>query len=159
MQIRSCDLILVRGTGILSEAIEVITHSPYSHLAGVAKPNELIEAQGFRKTGYQGLDYYSGCADVFTCDSLTDKQRVEMVANVTKFVGNHYSYLLDVWEFVRYVFGVTIMPSKDWQPIICSTLWAVKGYRHVGIDLCPGIMFPTPGDIANSKLLRKVASI
>lgn len=158
MEMKTCDLILVRGNDGVSHEIEWVTHSPYSHLAGLVKPNELVEAQAFRKTGYQGLDYYQGCSDVFTCDIATDEQRIQMVENVERFVGSHYSYLLDAWEFARYVFGITIMPSEDWQPIICSTLWA-NTYRSVGIDLCPGIRYPTPGDVGNSKLLRKIGDL
>jgi hypothetical protein len=158
MEIKLADLVLVRGNEGLSYEIEWITRSPYSHVAGVVKPNELIEAQAFRKTGYQGLDYYSGCSDVFTCDIATDEQRDQIVANVERFIGSHYSYLLIVWELIRYAFGVTFMPKKSWDPIICSTLWVVEGYRSVGIDLCPGIRFPTPGDVANSKLLIKIGS-
>jgi len=158
MQIKTSDLILVRGDGLLGNTIEVVTHSLYSHVAGLAKPNELIEAQGFRKTGYQGLDYYAGSTDVYTCDELTDEQRMLIVDNVENYIGRRYSYLLIVWEFLRYTVGLSLAPSKDWQPVICSTLW-VNVYRAVGIDLCPGIRFPTPGDIANSQLLRKVGSV
>jgi hypothetical protein len=158
MDIRPADLILVRGEDLIGNTIELITHSPYSHVAGVVKPNELIEAQAFRRTGYQGLDYYDGCADVYTCDELTDEQRAQIVAGVTKYVGRHYSYLLLGWELLRYMFGFMLAPAKDWQPIICSTLWA-EAYRAAGVDLCPGVRYPTPGDVAQSGLLRKVGSI
>lgn len=159
MDIKLADLILVSGNDGLSHEIEWITRSPYSHVAGLVKPNELIEAQAFRKTGYQALDYYAGYADVFTCDIATDEQRIQMVANVESFVGSRYSLLLIGWELIRYVFGVMLMPGKSWDPIVCSVLWAVKAYRSVGIDLCPGIRFPTPGDVGNSKLLRKIGTL
>jgi hypothetical protein len=158
MEIKQADLILVRGDDLIGKTIKFITHSPYSHLAGVVKPNELIEAQGFRRTGYQALDFYAGKVDVFTCDELTDEQRTQIVAGVTRYVGRRYSYMLLGWELLRYTFGVMLMPSKDWQPIICSTLWA-DAYHAAGVDLCPGIRFPTPADVANSKLLRMVGSI
>jgi hypothetical protein len=157
LDIKLADLILVRGNEGLSYEIEWITRSPYSHVAGVVKPNELIEAQAFRKTGYQGLDFYVGCADVFTCDLATDEQRIQMVANVERYVGSHYSYLLIGWELIRYTIGILLVPVKKWEPIICSTLWA-NAYRSVGIDLCPGIRFPTPADVGNPKLLRKIGS-
>jgi hypothetical protein len=158
LDIKRGDLILVRGVGLLQDVIQVVTHSPYSHMAGVVKPNELVEADALRKTGYQGLDYYAGCADVFTCDMATDEQRMRIVAYVSKYLGRRYSYLLIGWELLRYAFGVLLMPSKDWDPIICSTLWA-NAYRKAGLEPCPGIRFPTPADIANSKLLRKIGSI
>jgi hypothetical protein len=73
LEIKLADLILVRGNEGLSYEIEWITRSLYSHVAGLVKPNELIEAQSFRKTEYQALDYYQGY--VFTCDWATDEQR------------------------------------------------------------------------------------
>lgn len=157
-KIKPADLILVRGTGIISEGIQGITNSPYSHVAGLVKLNELVEAQGGRKTGYQALDFYVGQADVYTCDELTDEQRLKIVENVERCVGHRYSYWLIGWELLRYTFGVMLIPEKQWDPIICSTLWAVEGYRKSGIDLCPGILFPSPGDVAQSKLLRKIGS-
>lgn len=159
MVIRRADLILVNGAGIISDTIERITRSPYSHVAGVVKEYELIEAQGLRKTGYQGLDFYAGAADVYTCDELTDEQRARIIANVTRCVGRRYSYLLIAWELIRYSVGVMIVPTWEWEPIVCSTLWINEGYRRAGIDPCPGIRYPTPGDIAKSPVFRKVGSI
>jgi hypothetical protein len=158
-EMRLGDLVLVRGTEGLSREIEWITHSPYSHVAGLVKPNELIEAQAFRRTGYQALDTYSGCADVFTCDHLTDEQRATIVAGVERYIGRRYSYLLIGWELLRYTLGTMLIPKKSWHPaVICSTLWVVEGYRYAGIDICPGIRYPSPADVGNSKSLRKVGS-
>lgn len=158
MDIRPADLILVRGEDLIGNTIELITRSPYSHVAGVVGYKTLIEAQAFRKTGRQSLDFYSSQAEVFTCDELTDEQRALIVAEVWKHYGSRYSYLMLLWELLRYTFGIVIMPWKDWQPIICSTLW-VNAYRAAGVDLCPDIRFPTPADLADSKLLRRVGSI
>lgn len=157
LNIKPGDIILEKGTGLISETIEDISKSIYSHTAGYAKENELIEANGFRKTGYQALDYYDGIADVFTCDSLTDEQRKQIVEYVTKEVGGRYDYLLLFLEAIRFLFHV-IIPHNERTNRICSTLWA-DAYRDVGIDLCPGIEYPSPGDLANSKLLVKVGSL
>jgi uncharacterized protein YycO len=148
------DLLLVRDTDFVSRSIEFVTHSPYSHVAIFTGPDELVEAQGFRKVGYQDLGKYEGKADVFSCDQLTDAQRARIVQSVKSHLGQHYDYLLLAIEFVRYVFGLMI-PWREHNTVICSTL-AAGGYRDAGIDLCPGILFPSPGDLAQSKLLRKV---
>ncbi|GIM47050.1 hypothetical protein DNHGIG_25990 [Collibacillus ludicampi] len=154
--IRPGDLIFVGGSDLLGRIIEEVTDSPYCHVAGLVKENELIEAQGFRKTGYQGLDYYAGRADVYTCDSLTNEQIKEIVEYVTDFVGTRYDYLLLAWEWARYKLH-RVWPYKETKTRICSTLWA-DAYREAGVDLCPGIIYPTPGDLAKSSLLRKVCS-
>jgi hypothetical protein len=150
------DLILVRGTSLIDRTIESVSHSEFSHVAGLVKPNELIEAQGFRRTGYQALDFYDGKADVFTCDGLTNTQRRMILAYVIKEVGTRYDWLLIGWEAVRYLLGI-LLPFREWHSRICSTLWA-DAYKEAGVDLCPGIRYPTPGDLAQSKLLRKVGS-
>lgn len=155
--IRPADLILVRGSGVLDRAIEGITHSEYSHATGLVKPNELIEAQAFRTTGYQGLDYYQGRSDVYTCDSLTDEQRQQIVAFVMREVGTRYDYELIGWELEHYVLHVDLPFVEGDSRHDCSTLWS-DAYRSVGVELCPGIKYPTPGDLAHSPLLNKIGS-
>ncbi|GMA55481.1 hypothetical protein GCM10025857_68380 [Alicyclobacillus contaminans] len=74
------DLLLVRDADFISRAIEDITHSPYSHVAVFTGPNELVEAQGFRRVGYQDPGVYAGKSDLFRCDSLTLEQRFRIAA-------------------------------------------------------------------------------
>jgi hypothetical protein len=157
MVIKPADLILVRGSGLIAGAIAGITHSLYSHVAIVVKENELFEAQGFRPVGYQSLDFYAGCADVYTCDELTDEDRAAIVATILTYKDRHYSYPLLAWEFMRYTVGPIIMPVYDWQPIICSTL-AATGYRQSRFDLWPRTRWPTPGDIPLTQRLRYAGS-
>jgi uncharacterized protein YycO len=151
---KPADLIFVRGHDIVSRAIEDITDCPYSHVAGYVKDNELIEAQWYRKVGYQTLDHYDGLYDVYTCDQLTDTQRKLIIEYATKRIGTRYDYLLIAWEALRYLAHITLPYHNDYR-VICSTLWS-DAYRYAGIDLCPGIRYPTPADLAQSKLLRKV---
>ena len=157
MQIKPADLILVKGTDWISDTIKDVEKSPYSHLAGLVKDSELIEAQGFKRTGYQALGNYTGSADVFTCDIATDEQRREMVSRIIQACGK---------PLLAFPFALGIYPVRDWDSSpydpgpnrICSTLWIEDAYRAVGIDLCPGIKYPSPADVAQSRLLRKVGS-
>lgn len=155
--IRIGDLILVHGDGFIPREIEDVTKSSYSHVAGIVKENELIEAQSFRKTGYQALDYYQGHADVFTCDTATDRQRQLIVEYINEQIGTHYDYLLLAWEASRYLLK-WVWPYRERKRRICSTLWA-DAYRYAGIDLYPGVLYPTPSDLSNSPLLRKIGSL
>jgi len=158
MEIKPGELILVNGTDLISDLIEDISGSLDSHTAGLVKDKVLVEAVGFKKIGYQSLDYYAGKADVYTCDRLTDEQRRTIVDVVIGKVGGQYDYFLLVWEFIRYTSNLRL-PYKEGKSVrICSTLWA-DAYRKNGIDLCTGIKYPSPGDLANSKLLRKVGSL
>jgi uncharacterized protein YycO len=151
------DLIIVKGLTWIGKEIESITKSEYSHIAGLVKTNELIEAAGFRKTGYQGLDYYAGLADIFICPSVTEEQR-EIIVNYTiQEVGSQYDYLLILWEAIRYMTHV-LLPYTEMKSRICSTLWS-DAYLAAGIDLCPGVKYPSPGDLAKSKSLVKIAPL
>lgn len=155
--IKSADLIFVHGNGPIAHAVEDISHSKYDHVAGLVKPNELFEANALRKVGYEALDAYDGEADIFTCDELTDEQRKQIVQYVFAHQGEHYGYKIIGWEMVHFIFHVDL-PMKDDNEPDCSYLWQ-EAYRSVGVDLCPGLKYAAPGDLANSKLLRKVGSL
>lgn len=151
------DLVFVRGTEITSKAVEDITHSPYSHVAGIIKQNELIEAQAFRKTGYLSISVYDGCSDVYTCPTATDAQRQQIVNFVVSKIGTHYDYALLGWELVHYTLHFNL-PYHEGNCYDCSQLW-LDGYRSAGIDLCPGLEYASPGDLAQSKLLQMIGPL
>lgn len=156
--IRNGDILLDRGTKWIDKEIKKFEHNQYSHAAGIVNENEIIEADGIRQVGYNALDYYDNKADIFTCEVLTENQREEIVRYVKSKVGSHFDYALVLIEAVRYLFHI-ILPYKEKMNFrICSTLWA-DAYKHVGIDLCPGIKYPSPADLSQSKLLKKICSI
>lgn len=151
------DLIFIRGTQGIAGPIKKLTRSPYTHIAGVVLEDTLIESQGMRRTGYQPVETYRGVSDIYTCVSLTEAQRHEVVKFATDKMGTKYDYMLIGWLAVRLLFGdgVPMRASKTRQ--ICTTLWA-EAYRAAGIDLCPGIAHPTPGELAQSQYLQHVGS-
>lgn len=151
------DIVLVRGVGGISEVIEDITNSPYSHTAGIIQGTEIIEAQGLRKTGYNDISVYKGTADVYRCSLLNSDRRKRLIELAKFEVGSHYDYLLLFWELIRYKLHISL-PYDEGNSRVCSTLWAGL-YKEVGVDLCPGIKYPSPGDLARSKLLEKVGTI
>ncbi|SPF51238.1 conserved hypothetical protein [Candidatus Desulfosporosinus infrequens] len=151
------DLVLVRGKGIISEAIERVENSCYSHVAGYVGHGELIEAEGLRRTGYARVSKYKGCADVFRYNNLTREQRWRILELATYSVGERYDWWLDFIEFMRYTFGVIVPYREPPNLRICSNLWAGI-YSDTDIDLCPGIKYPTPKDVSGSKLLTYIGS-
>lgn len=155
--VRKGDLLFVHGTSWCDVAIEDITHSQFSHVAGFIGDHELVEAQGFHSVRFRSPNAYKGESAIYTCDSLTDDQRTQIASYVIGEIGDHYDYLLIGWEALRYLFHWTIPFAEPFHSRICSTLYS-DAYREVGVDLCPGIRYPSPGDLAESKLLRKVCS-
>jgi uncharacterized protein YycO len=158
MDLKPADLIFVRGDGLIDRIIESVTHSPYSHVAGVVKPNELVEAQGGRRTGYAALDFYAGAADIYTCDIMTDEQRKMAVEFVIREVGTRYAYGEIAWEFVHYVFHLDLPMKDSLSKFDCSQLW-FDAYKTAGINLRPDLQFVAPADLAQSPLLRKVGPL
>lgn len=154
MNLRAADLILVRGDSFIDRGIELVSHSPYSHTAGIVRDGELIEAQFGRTTGYEPLDAYNGEYDVYTCDTLTDDQRTAIVRWVCREIGTPYDLAVIGYEFIHYLLHFDI-PYHEQGKFDCSTLWS-NAYKSVGVDLCPNVEYASPGDIANSPLLRKV---
>lgn len=151
------DLLLVKGKTWMGHAIEDISHSPYSHVAGFVHHDDLVEAQGFRDVGYQSPAEYRGQSDIYVCDALTTEKRIEIVRHVTDEIGKHYDYLLIAWEFFRYVFHLMLPYKEPLRSRDCGTLWS-KAYKKAGIDLCHGIRFPSPGDLANSPKLKYIGT-
>jgi hypothetical protein len=154
------DLILVKGNdnNILQHGIELVTDSNYFHVAGISLDGRLIEAQGFTKTRYVDIDYYKGRSDVYRMEKLTDKQREKIVKGVMKRIGNDYDYLAIAWELIRYELHIDLPFEELNNSRICSTLWAIDGFRANKIQICDWTKFPSPGDLALEKKFKYIGS-
>lgn len=151
------DLIFIRGNQGVAGPIKKLTRSPYTHMAGLVLNDTVIESQGLRRTGYELVDTYRGVADVYTCADISYEQRQKVVSFVKQEIGTKYDYLLICWMACRYIIGdvVPLIASKKRR--ICTTLWA-DAYRAAGIELCPDIEHPSPGELSKSKYLKFVGS-
>jgi uncharacterized protein YycO len=157
MELKPCDLILVHGdkNNFISREIEKITNSQYSHVAGYIGENTLIEAEGFEKTGQVPLSKYDEMYDVYRFEGLTNEKKDLILGFVNGQIGGRYDYFLLVIELFRYVFHKVLPYKEPFGSNICSQLWS-KAFRSVGIDLTPNILYPSPKDISESKLLTKI---
>jgi hypothetical protein len=158
MELKPCDLILVRNHGLVSDIIKDITDSNYSHVAGVIDNNsKLVEAEGFEKTGQVSIDKYVGIYDVYRYEGLTEEQKDLIIGYINGQVGSRYDYFLLFVELFRYVFHIILPYKEPFGSHICSMLW-YDAFKSVGIDLCPDIdsKYPSPKDISESKLLIKI---
>lgn len=151
------DVVLVKGKEIVDEIIEDVENSNYSHVAVYVGNNRMIEAVGFKKTGYVNVNKYETESDVFRLNGLSEMQKLKLLNYLNKQVGSYYNYFLLLWEFFRYEFHLLLPYKKDFNSHICSTL-VNDAYKSIGINLCPHIKYPSPADIACSKLLKKVSS-
>lgn len=156
LKFQSADLIFIRSKRWIDFPIKLVTQSQYTHVAGYVDSNNLIEAQGLRKTGYVTPDTYLDVSDVYRDPTLSLQQREQIVTFAKREIGSQYDYVLIGWEALRLVFG-TVLPYAKNNRRICSTLWA-DAYKSAGVDLCPYHSYPTPSDLVKSPHLRKIGT-
>ena len=152
------DIGLDKGIGWISKTIEEFEHSQYSHATAYIGDGLLIEADGFDPTGDVPITKYKNQLDIYTCDSLTEVQRHGIYDFLEEQRGTRYDFLLLVIEAIRYGLHVILPYKEPFRSHICSTLVA-DAYKEVNVDLCPGIKYPSPADLSNSKLLKKIESL
>lgn len=151
------DIILKRGTGRLSQEIEFITHSQFSHAALVSDPDKgLIIEAGLHGVGHSNVKDFIGCSSVFRMVTLTEEQADNLVKFAEQQLGKPYDYEELVDQFLRYVFHI---PNNDVEKgrYVCST-FVNAAYASVGIRLTKQNL-PSPEDIFESPLLTKIADI
>lgn len=155
MRLLKGDIVAVHGVNLINVGIEVVTHSPISHVALVADPdkNLLIEANGGRTLGYINMNAYKGMCVILRDESLTDQQREGIVQFAKDKFNYEYDYIAIIREFERYVFGKKIQPEHG-RFLICSTLVS-EAYKSVGVTLSSETI-PSPDDIWKSPLLTIV---
>jgi len=138
---------------LISEAICLITNSYYSHVGIIISNTQIVESDGVSGfVRYRDIEDYRGKAVIYTCDSLSDKQRQDIVYFAKKEVGRRYDRLLLLWLFVKYVFRLKLPYIND-SSMICSELVNKIFKSSIGIRLSKK-RFPIPDDVINSKLLR-----
>lgn len=158
IELLPADIVLVRGDGFIEDAIEEITNSKYNHIAGVSLDGRLIEANVGRTTGYEDIESYKGIADVYRLDGITDTQRKAVVKSVMEQFGTKYDLLAIGWELVRYELHINLPFVELNHEHICSTLWAIDGFRKNGIQVCNWTKYPSPGDFALDKQFKYIGS-
>ena len=149
------DILLIRGDTWVDKIIKLVTRSPYSHVVGVVNSDHVVEILPFSTARFKKIQDYTGRADVFTCERLSNDDRTKIISYVNGKLGTSYNYNLLFWEASRYFLN-WVWPYENKDSSICSTLWS-EAYRKAGIDLCPDVKFPAPGDLAKSRYLHKVS--
>jgi hypothetical protein len=160
IELLPADLVLVKGdsNNFIDREIDAITNSKYCHVAGVSLDGRLLETQGEAETRFQKIEAYKGSADVYRMESLTDEQREKVVKSVMEQLGNGYDYLAIAWEVARYKLHIQLPFVELHHTSICSSLWAIDGFRKNGIQVCDWTKCPSPGDFALDKQFKYIGS-
>lgn len=178
--LRTGDILLFRGRGLISWAIRSVTLSPYSHVA-IAYVDGLVpfclemrEGRGYRAlpidraAGKAAIDVYRVLFDEYDPDRAIEEMRIfKYKAENQSKVFSGYSYWMIVKRWLRSVpiiRGLFRQPNGDDDPLgsdfVCSTTVAYA-VRQAGVDLVHNLpdALTTPGDIARSAALTNIGRV
>jgi hypothetical protein len=168
--IRSGDVLMYRGHGPISRLIRLATGSPYSHAGIAARWNDrlmVMEAvgKGVVVTPLSAnVTGYHGSVELFTAvPEISDEVRERMIRYAQEELGKEYGR----WNAI--VLGLRLLLKRGIEArdrlrrdrrLFCSH-YVAQVYNVGGHDLKRGVSdrFMSPGDIARSPVLRRVAAL
>jgi len=164
-EIKNGDILLYKGTGIVSNIIKKITHSEYSHAGLAVWWNDrlmVMEAvgKGVIVTPLStNIECYHGDVEWFQCSQeISDANRLKMIKFAQAELGKRYSR----WRILQIAFYIflekpfsendTFFTSKR---LFCS-FYVASAYNLIKLDLKHNKAdhFTTPDDIRRSPLLK-----
>jgi hypothetical protein len=171
-EFKDADIVMFKGTGLVSRIIKWRTKSVYSHAGVVAWWNErliVLEAVGkgvvARPISY-ALHHYKGGFDYYRLKAeypVTANKRKQMVVFAQRQLGKEYATWEVVKFFFRLLFNLKMTKRDSPKPpgkFFCSQ-YVSAIYREGGLDLEMkfGDKFTTPCQISESKLLEYVGTV
>jgi hypothetical protein len=171
-QFTDADIVMFKGTGLVSNIIQWKTKSDYSHAGIVAWWNDrlmVLEAVGkgveARPISY-ALKHYKGSFDYFRPKkelSMTAGQRKKMIVFAQQQLGKEYATWQVVILFFKLLFNLKMTMKDDKKPVgkfFCSQ-YVSAVYKEGGYDLDIEFSdkFTTPDQISKSKLLEFVGTV
>lgn len=161
MEIKSGDIILVKGQSISAAFIRWFTKSEYTHVGIAIDENLIFEVDMFKKLGLYPNTHKE--FDVYRYSKgLNRKQLKRMKKYAIAKAKTHIGYdWLKILHFAIKRFFPSFPEFLEMhQHEICSEIVDLV-YHAVGVDLVPENRkgFISPADIVNSKVLKKVGSV
>ncbi len=159
---------MYRGRSLASRIIMLTTRSRYSHAGIAIWWNErlmVMEAVGkgvIVRPLSRSVDHYDGRVTLFASrEPISDADRLRLVTHAQEELGKKYG----TWKAI--LLGIKILMQRDRdkrdtlrraRQLFCSH-YVAQAYNAIGRDLKKGISdrFMTPGDVADSPALQKVA--
>lgn len=153
MNIEPYDILLFKGTSIISRIIEDVTKSKYSHVALSLGDNFHIAEAMPRGIMIDHLADLPSGYDVYRYKgNLTDEQKNKLHEFVYLKISTKYNYEELFSALLEEEFGIEFPIVKG--KLICSQ-FVYLTFLYIGIDLLPnykGVV--TPGDLSGSELLE-----
>jgi len=168
LQIKNGDVLMYRGRSLQSRLICLLTRSRYSHAGLAVWWNDrlvVMEAvgRGVMVTPLSSnVRHYDGRVEWYTSrEDIPDSERIMLVAFAQRELGKEYA----TWRAI--LLGLRILINRRVeerdklrreQKLFCS-YYVAQAYNAINRDLKRSFSdrFMSPGDIAASPLLRRVA--
>jgi uncharacterized protein YycO len=150
LELQFGDYLLFKGTDILSEAIECITDSKYSHAAFIIDSFHIIEATP-AGVKVNPINVSSTMYDVFRVP-MTYIQKNRLRDYLYSIIGTPYNFLEDISYLAEKEFGINIPYGKN--SVICSQIIYIGIKDKARISDFPkleGIVKPCDIDIEKFK--------
>ena len=149
--LQPADILAIKGDDSIGKVIRGVTHQNYSHIAIVGRDELHVFEAMWTGIRYREIHYRFGDFDVLRYPKITAKQVSIIIAFCSKKINQGYDYI----ELLSYL-NHGLNKFNNPQKFICSEL-AYNAYLAAGIILVEKAdVIATPGDIANSKVLKKI---
>ncbi|MFQ3324024.1 MAG: hypothetical protein ACI90U_001849 [Pseudomonadales bacterium] len=169
-QMKNGDILLFKGSNILSQIIQWRTGSVYSHAGLVVWWNGrlmVLEAMGrgvvVAPISYN-LNHYKGDIDYFRPTiELSDTQRLAMVSFAQNQLSKKFGLIKIISFFIKLMAGIKLAKLDSLKPkgkYFCSE-YVAQIYNIVGIDLVPDFSesYTSPDKLEKSEYLEIVGTL
>jgi Permuted papain-like amidase enzyme, YaeF/YiiX, C92 family len=171
-QFKDGDILMFKGSGIISSIIKWKTKSAYSHAGIVAWWNErlmVLEAVGSgvkaRPISYL-LEHYHGSFDYYRTKEevkISADERRKMITFAQEQLGKEYAIIQSIKFFFRLLLGLKMTRREKTKPagkFFCSQyVSAVYNAGGYDLEIQFSDKFTTPSQISQSPLLVNVGTI
>lgn len=163
--LRTCDILLYKGTDFTSKLIQWGTNSPYNHVAVVVNPamSLAIESNTGHQSGVRALDLRKldeEGVDIFRVRAEHPYDHGKTISYLVSCLGSDYDLRGVLWLGVLKLLHLKEHSNK-WQrerDYFCSEL-CYAAFNDGGLDIVPQVAeadITSPGDIARSERLEKL---
>ena len=162
-ELKSCDILLYKGTSVISKLIQWRTKSLYSHVAVVvgAEMNLAIESNTGSQAGVRALDLRkldTKTIDVFRVKPGNAFKPEQVISYLVKCLGSQYDFAGVLWLGVLKTLNLQEKANRFQidRDYFCSEL-VYEAFKSAGLDIVPQIgsaETTSPGDISRSPILE-----
>lgn len=154
------DVILVRGRGIISLLIRLVTRSKYSHVALALSDKHVLEIDWKYRLKINEIHYNH--YDIYRFYRELNHDEIFKLLNFAySVIGTKYDFKQIFSLFLEYTFNI----KSDYlfnnpKKLICSDVVDLA-YKEIGVDLIPNKEYQnvTPHDVSTSPKLKKIESV